>query len=150
LSIPSCGLVNLEDLCIVKGQCVWMLQVDVVCLCHDGNVTDAALVALVAALRNLRLPKPTVLEDGEVVVHPTETSPLALGPIPVALTCVVALDHILADPTDLEEDLASSAVTVVLAGPSHKVRRCPHTYTHILFHGLGYPFIRGCAVYSLQ
>jgi exosome complex RNA-binding protein Rrp42 (RNase PH superfamily) len=112
----SCGLVNLSELCIASGQCVWMLQLDVVCLCHDGNVVDAALIALVAALRSLRLPVPTVLEDGEVVVHPTSTTALTLGPLPVSLTCGVVLGHVLSDPTALEEAQADASVTVVLAG----------------------------------
>lgn len=37
-------------------QYVWCLFCDVVCLNYDGNLTDAALVALVAALQDLRLP----------------------------------------------------------------------------------------------
>jgi hypothetical protein len=40
---------------------------------------------------------------------------------------------------------ASSAGLSVLGWPEYT-----HSFHFFLFHGLGYPFIRGCAVYSLQ
>ena len=33
-------------------QAVWCLYADVICLNYDGNIQDASLVALLAALRN--------------------------------------------------------------------------------------------------
>jgi exosome complex component RRP43 len=45
-------VVNVEDLCIERGKAVWVIYADVTCLNYDGNVLDAAQLALVAALRN--------------------------------------------------------------------------------------------------
>ena len=45
-------MVNLEDLCIEPGVAVWVLYVDVVCLNYEGNVGDAGVLAVSAALRH--------------------------------------------------------------------------------------------------
>ena len=58
----SGGVLDLEQLCIVEGKAVWNLKLDVVCLNHDGSCTDAALLAVVGALANLRVPATTVIK----------------------------------------------------------------------------------------
>lgn len=39
-------------LCIEKHKSVWVLYVDATCVNYDGNVFDASLLAMVAALKN--------------------------------------------------------------------------------------------------
>lgn len=46
----SCNILPLESLCIESGKAVWVLYADIVCLNYDGNITDASLLALTAAL----------------------------------------------------------------------------------------------------
>lgn len=46
------GIVDLQQLCIVQGSACWVLYADILCLNYDGNVFDAALIALIAALQN--------------------------------------------------------------------------------------------------
>jgi hypothetical protein len=48
--LRSAGVVSLKDLCIKEGKLSWCLFLDVVCLCDDGSVSDAAWLAAVAAL----------------------------------------------------------------------------------------------------
>jgi exosome complex component RRP43 len=48
-------LLPLHTLCIKPGKAVWVLYADIICINYDGNVTDAAVLALVAALRNSKL-----------------------------------------------------------------------------------------------
>ena len=60
--VLSGGVLDLEQLCIVEGKAVWNLKLDVVCLNHDGSCTDAALLAVVGALANLRVPATTVIK----------------------------------------------------------------------------------------
>lgn len=62
--VESSGCVDLCSLCPVPGRAAWVLYVDVVCLDHDGNLRDAAVAALMAALASLRLP--TVLFDEDL------------------------------------------------------------------------------------
>lgn len=45
---------------------LWYIVVDLYCLDHDGNIFDACLIALMAALKNVRLPKGEII-DGKVV-----------------------------------------------------------------------------------
>lgn len=42
---------NLEDLCIAPDQLVWVLYCDLVCLNHDGALTDACVIAMISALK---------------------------------------------------------------------------------------------------
>ena len=52
----SANLLNLEELCIEEKKYVWVLYADIVCLSHDGNLTDAINTVLYAALKNTKLP----------------------------------------------------------------------------------------------
>ena len=46
------NLLPLSSLCIHPGKSAWVLYVDATCINYDGNAFDAALLAMVAALRN--------------------------------------------------------------------------------------------------
>jgi exosome complex RNA-binding protein Rrp42 (RNase PH superfamily) len=50
-------LIDLESLCIVEGRAVWSCHCDLYVIEHDGNLTDAALLAMTRALREVRLPR---------------------------------------------------------------------------------------------
>lgn len=45
-------VVPLESLCIHPGKAAWVLYVDATCINYDGNAFDAALIAMIAALKN--------------------------------------------------------------------------------------------------
>ncbi|KAG6330784.1 hypothetical protein ID866_8302 [Astraeus odoratus] len=53
--LVSAQFVPLTTLCIEPGRSVWCLYVDTTCINYDGNVFDAALLAIVAALRNTEI-----------------------------------------------------------------------------------------------
>ena len=46
------GVLSTKALCIQAGKSVWVLYIDATCINYDGNAFDAALLAMVAALRN--------------------------------------------------------------------------------------------------
>ncbi len=123
--ITNSKLVKLEDLCIVEGQHVWVLYIDLTCLNFGGNILDVSIKALTSALNSLKMPKVTILEQEtpstseeqqsvEIKVSPEERQPLKLGPIPLSCTVSLFGDKYLLDPTDEEEELADANVTVVL------------------------------------
>jgi exosome complex component RRP43 len=64
--IAASGALTLSNLCIREGKSAWVLYADVVFIEFAGNVVDAAALAVVAALRNLRLPETSVDADGDV------------------------------------------------------------------------------------
>lgn len=46
------GTLDLGSLCIVPDKLCWVLYLDVYCLNDDGNLTDASLLAAIAALKD--------------------------------------------------------------------------------------------------
>ncbi|CAK7240652.1 MAG: 3'-5'-exoribonuclease [Sporothrix thermara] len=73
------GALDTESLCLAAGQKCWSVRVDVHVLVHDGNLVDAACVAVVAALRHFRKPE-TSIESGVLTVYtPAEREPVPLS-----------------------------------------------------------------------
>ncbi|TRY63837.1 hypothetical protein TCAL_04901 [Tigriopus californicus] len=120
--LENSGIVKLEDLNIKEGKLSWVVNVDIMCLNHDGNVLDCALKALLMAFTDLTLPEVTLQEDdeavvetgGKIVVNNEKRSKLTLHSKPIACSMAIFDEKILVDPTEQEEALAESLVTVVL------------------------------------
>ncbi|XP_055627513.1 exosome complex component RRP43-like [Toxorhynchites rutilus septentrionalis] len=115
-AILNSGCVNLNDLCITKEKLVWALYCDLICLDHDGCVFDASVIALVAALHTLKLPKmkhnPDT-DEREVLEDEPRVS-LSLNSIPVTTSFAVICGKIIADPTVEEETIATSTITITI------------------------------------
>lgn len=69
--IKDARCIDLESLCIISGEKVWHVQVDITVLSHEGNLIEAASIASLAALAHSRRHEVTV-EDGNVILHPFE------------------------------------------------------------------------------
>lgn len=52
MTLFSPAVLPLSSLCIHPGKAAWVLYIDAVCINYDGNVWDATLLAVMAALRN--------------------------------------------------------------------------------------------------
>ncbi|NWI01864.1 EXOS8 protein, partial [Tichodroma muraria] len=50
--IENSQMILKEDLCIASGKLAWVLYCDIICLDYDGNLLDASVFALLAALKN--------------------------------------------------------------------------------------------------
>ena len=112
----------------------WTLYIDIVFLSFDGNPFDAAWAAILAALRDTRLPHARWDADRDrVVCAPAAVEPsvpLTLRGLPVATTAVVCVQNkkkqqrqsseaagahwILTDPDRLEETDCRESITVVV------------------------------------
>ena len=55
--------VDLESLCIVTEEKVWVIRLDIRVLNHAGNVTDCASIAGLAALAHFRRPDASLVDD---------------------------------------------------------------------------------------
>ncbi|KAJ3019149.1 hypothetical protein HKX48_002340 [Thoreauomyces humboldtii] len=119
--IKSCDLLDTQTLCIEAGHAVWVLYIDIVCLNHGGNVADAAMIALIAALKHTRLPKARFYDvESTVRVTDERTMPLDLKRTPIPVTFGVFDNTILiADPTSEEEPHLSTQITFVLDAETH-------------------------------
>ncbi|KAK4332687.1 Exosome complex component RRP45 [Rhodotorula toruloides] len=114
--------VDREALCIVAGQKVWSIRVDVHFLDDEGNLLDCASIAAMTALRHFRKPDVTVVGE-EVTVHSmTERVPvpLAIHHSPMCLTFAFFGDDSLAvlDPSHLESQLCTGTLTLALNSQS--------------------------------
>ncbi|KIO11225.1 hypothetical protein M404DRAFT_994885 [Pisolithus tinctorius Marx 270] len=138
-ALVSTQLLPLTRLCIEPGRSVWCLYVDATCINYDGNAFDAALLAMVAALRNTTLPectyneetgrttcrsrtarRPLPLNEDKVIVGlsfgvvPTPSIPMGLDTSEGKNTSRTTGPILLADPTAFEEPLLARVVTVVV------------------------------------
>eukprot|EP00795_Rhopilema_esculentum_P000490 gene490-10168_t len=111
----SSSFLKPESLCIAQGKAVWCLYADVICLNYDGNIQDAALFALLAAMHNCSLPSASYSEEtGETVVSTDKKSSLDIASNPIASTFAVFQNsQVVADPTEEEEGIADTVITIV-------------------------------------
>uniref|UniRef100_A0AAQ4QTK9 Exosome complex component RRP45 n=1 Tax=Gasterosteus aculeatus aculeatus TaxID=481459 RepID=A0AAQ4QTK9_GASAC len=64
--------IDTESLCVVSGEKVWKIRVDVHVLNHDGNLMDVASIAAITALCHFRRPDVSIQGDEVTVVSPKE------------------------------------------------------------------------------
>ncbi|TCD64232.1 hypothetical protein EIP91_004334 [Steccherinum ochraceum] len=114
--LVAADVIPTTSLCIQSGKSAWVLYVDATCINYDGNVFDAALLAMVAALRNTRLPKTTYNEETErTTCSRKERVALELTKIPISSSFgVFDSTQILADPTTFEEPLLETNFSICL------------------------------------
>jgi len=107
-----------RSLCIQSGKFAWVLYVDATCINYNGNVFDATLLAMVAALKNVRLPKATYNEEtNRVTCSRKIREPLSLSGTAISSSFeVFDSSHLLADPTAFEEPLLETTVTIITDG----------------------------------
>lgn len=117
-TIKSAKTLNLGDLIIIPTKLCWILFVDVIVLDGDGNLTDACMLSVLAALKNVLLPRltevsledlrlPSVVEERSIALN------LHSWPISVSFALFDG-KFIIADPTFEEEEVAGTTLTIVL------------------------------------
>ncbi|OMH84201.1 Exosome complex component RRP43 [Zancudomyces culisetae] len=127
----------LDQLCIAKDKAVWVLYADLVCINYDGNILDAVLLALINALKDVKLPVATFDEELGVVfcgndgAGASASASASVGDsndgqkvslqlksnlYPTSF-CVFSSGEnkcLLVDPTELEEDSCDGSISLVL------------------------------------
>lgn len=113
--IESSEVIQTEDLCIERGKLCWVLYCDIMCLDYDGNLLDACIIALLAALKNTQLPEVTInTETSGPEVNLEKRQGLQIHKHPVGASFCIFDDSILiVDPTAEEECLSTAQLTVV-------------------------------------
>lgn len=100
--------IDMEKLCITAGEKVWMMNVDIHILNHDGNLIDASVLAATAALMNAKMPE----YDGEKINYDVKKKKLPLKWKPVAVTFAKIGNAIIVDPTFEESKVLDAGLTV--------------------------------------
>ncbi len=102
--IRESNIIDVEKLCIEKGEKVWIVFIDLHILDYDGNLFDAASLAALAALMTAKIPA----ERFEV----GKDKPLPLSEPPISCTAVKFNGIIVMDPSLDEEEIAEARLTV--------------------------------------
>ncbi|KAF8076871.1 ribosomal protein S5 domain 2-type protein [Lyophyllum atratum] len=118
--LVASDMLPLTSLCIHPGKAAWVLYVDATCINYDGNVFDATLLAMVAALKNTQLPKATFHEEsGRTTCSRTTKIPLQITRTPISMSFgLFDSTTLLSDPTAFEEPLLDTTFSVVVDSAS--------------------------------
>jgi len=106
--IRESQMLALKELVIEPGKLVYCVFVDIDVLNIDGNLFDAAFIAAVLSIATAKYDKKIVKEGKE---ETTKVS-LPVRLIPVSVTSITIGDNILLDPTEEEDSVHDSRVTI--------------------------------------
>ncbi len=112
--IVNSGCIDSTDLCIAKGKLSWVLYCDLVCLDDDGSILDVSVIALMTALRSLKLPKVEYDVDTKVIkVDKEQKISINLKCIPISSTFMAfEKQYLIVDPTADEESISETSITI--------------------------------------
>ncbi|MFN4046571.1 MAG: exosome complex protein Rrp42 [Acidilobaceae archaeon] len=106
-SLREVKAIDLGSLVVRAGDKVWNLWVDVYVLDHDGNLFDASMLAVMAALESTVLKDFEELETGEVLVkRESPGAKLKVNHRVVTVTTAKIGNYIIVDPNFEEEVIA--------------------------------------------
>lgn len=106
--------IDMDKLCITKGEKVWIVFVDIHVLDYDGNLFDASALGAIASILDTRLPK---VKDDRVIYEEKTEEGLPIGNKPVETTFAKIGNHIVLDPS-LDEELVTDARLTVATDPN--------------------------------
>ncbi len=121
--IRESEIIEVDKLCIVPGEKIWMVFIDIHIIDYDGNLFDAASLASLAALMTAKVPiqriKPTLEKlqirypeiENYLKEHP-DNYPLPLREPPISCTSAKFGNVIVMDPSLDEEEIAEARLTV--------------------------------------
>ncbi|RLG00903.1 MAG: RNA-binding protein [Candidatus Wolframiiraptor sp.] len=101
---------DLKKLCLVEGEKVYVLFIDIYVLDYDGNYFDPALISALAALATLKIPKYEVV-NGEVK-KTGETFRLELTSLPFTVMMGILGEKFLVDPQIEEEKVLDVSLII--------------------------------------
>lgn len=117
-NMKESACLDLESFCIIGGEKVWNITIDISILNHEGNLVEAASIATIAALQHHRRPEVSV-DDGELIFEPQELKEqqriaFKHTPFLVKFTFIHIEDNYVAyiDPSDEEERNCDGSLVV--------------------------------------
>jgi exosome complex component RRP42 len=107
--IRESHMIDLDKLCIIKGEKVWMVSIDLHILNYDGNMFDACTLAVLAALKTAWVPKYD--KENDAVIREKDKD-LPLTVMPIAFTFAKIGNKIVLDPSLDEEYAMDTRLTI--------------------------------------
>lgn len=109
--IREARVIDVDQLCVVPGEKVWMIFVDIYPLSDDGNLLDASSIAAMAALATAKLKVLKTNNDGKTEFT-DETKPLPITKFSTSVTFSKIGNQLIVDPTLDEEKVEEGRFTV--------------------------------------
>ncbi|KAM7141317.1 exosome complex component RRP45 [Molossus nigricans] len=110
--------IDTESLCVVAGEKVWQIRVDLHLLNHDGNIIDAASIAAIVALCHFRRPDVSVQGNEVTLYTPEERDPVPLSihhmPVCVSFAFFQQGTFLLVDPSEREERVMDGLLVIAV------------------------------------
>ncbi len=110
--IRESKFIELEKLCIKKGEKVWTVFIDIYSINADGNLIDAAGLGAIIALKNAKIPKYDAKEEKVLFGELSKNNIPLSKDIPISITTHKVGDNLIIDPTREEEDISEARVTI--------------------------------------
>lgn len=104
--------IDLEKLCIIPGEKVWIAFIDIYILDHAGNLFDASTLGSITALLNTKIPEVKV-ENKEVKMLDKLVS-FPIRKVPVSVTFAKINDKLVVDPCIEEEHVMNARLTITM------------------------------------
>lgn len=101
--------IDFKNLCIKKGEKVWLVFIDIYTINDAGNLFDAAALAALAALTQVKFPK---VKNDKVSYGELTTKKLVLEKEPITCTFTKIRDRILVDANTKEEEAMDARVSI--------------------------------------
>ncbi|XP_044748617.1 exosome complex component RRP43-like [Coccinella septempunctata] len=114
--IKSSKCLNPEELCLFPEKLAWCLFADLECISYDGSLIDACVIALITALKTVRLPMVDYdPATGNKIVKEEEKRCLNIVSTPICSTFSIFEEKMtLFDPTHEEESISSCTLNIVI------------------------------------
>jgi len=108
--VRESGFIDLKKLCVKGGELVWNMFIDIYSENADGNLLDAAAIAVIAALKTAKVPK---IENDKVLFGEwTEHNVPLTEMMPLVVTFHKIGGKMILDPTYLEEEVSTGRITI--------------------------------------
>lgn len=109
-SIRESGVLDLKKLCLIEGEKVYIIFIDIYVLDYDGNYFDPSLISALAALATAKIPKYEVA-DGKLRKTEEHFS-LELNSLPFTVMIGVLGEKFLIDPQMEEEKVLDVSMII--------------------------------------
>ena len=118
-TIRESEVIDVDKLCVIPGQKVWLVFVDIYALADDGNMIYTATLGAMAALATAKLPKMIPdPENKEKLIKSEEKEPLPIKTFATSMTFSKIGNKMLLDPLLDEEKVEDARFTVGISEES--------------------------------
>ncbi len=111
-SLRELDVVDLKKMTIIPGEKVYIIWLDIYVLDHDGNLTDACMLASMAALLNTKVPKAEADDRGFIKLNKDEATPLPVNRRVVIVSIGKVGGKLIVDPNLEEEQVLEAKLSI--------------------------------------